>query len=78
MNRAPDLFLAPPSASRWARRLSAPSRSPEDICGQKKPLAAGRGWRKLPPMHQRYVFGYGMDYRDFLRNAPGIYAVRDN
>ena len=26
----------------------------------------------------RYVFGYGMDYRDFLRNAPGIYAVRDN
>jgi len=24
----------------------------------------------------RYVFGYGMDYKEFLRNAPGIYAVR--
>ena len=24
----------------------------------------------------RYVFGFGMDYCGFLRNAPGIYAVR--
>ncbi len=24
----------------------------------------------------RYVFGYGMDYRGYLRNAPGIFAVR--
>ncbi|NIR60318.1 MAG: hypoxanthine-guanine phosphoribosyltransferase [Gammaproteobacteria bacterium] len=23
----------------------------------------------------RYVFGYGMDYRGYLRNAPGIFAV---
>lgn len=23
----------------------------------------------------RYVFGYGMDYHAYLRNAPGIYAV---
>jgi hypoxanthine phosphoribosyltransferase len=23
----------------------------------------------------RYVFGYGMDYMGYLRNAPGIYAV---
>lgn len=23
----------------------------------------------------RYVFGYGMDYKSWLRNAPGIYAV---
>jgi len=23
----------------------------------------------------RYLFGYGMDYKSFLRNAPGIYAV---
>jgi len=22
-----------------------------------------------------YVFGYGMDYREYLRNAPGIYMV---
>ncbi len=25
----------------------------------------------------RYVFGFGMDYRGYLRNARGIYAVRD-
>ncbi len=23
----------------------------------------------------RYLFGYGMDYKEYLRNAPGIYAV---
>ena len=22
-----------------------------------------------------YVFGYGMDYKEYLRNAPGIYVV---
>jgi hypoxanthine phosphoribosyltransferase len=26
----------------------------------------------------RYVFGYGMDYKGYLRNAPGIYAKRKN
>jgi len=25
----------------------------------------------------RYVFGYGMDYKGYWRNAPGIYAVAD-
>ena len=25
----------------------------------------------------RYVFGYGMDYKGYWRNAAGIYAVRD-
>ncbi|MDH5181363.1 MAG: hypoxanthine-guanine phosphoribosyltransferase [Gammaproteobacteria bacterium] len=24
----------------------------------------------------RYLFGYGMDYKDYLRNAAGIYAVK--
>ncbi len=24
----------------------------------------------------RYLFGYGMDYKHYLRNAPGIYAVK--
>jgi len=24
-----------------------------------------------------YLFGYGMDYKTWLRNAPGIYAVED-
>jgi hypoxanthine phosphoribosyltransferase len=26
----------------------------------------------------RYVFGYGMDYKGYLRNAPGIYAERQS
>lgn len=25
----------------------------------------------------RYVFGYGMDYRGYWRNAPGIYALKE-
>ncbi len=26
----------------------------------------------------RYVFGYGMDYKSYLRNAPGIYAEAES
>jgi hypoxanthine phosphoribosyltransferase len=29
-------------------------------------------------VEDRYVFGYGMDYKGYFRNAPGIYAVSDN
>ncbi len=25
----------------------------------------------------KYLFGYGMDYHSYLRNVPGIYAVKD-
>ncbi|VAW97012.1 Hypoxanthine-guanine phosphoribosyltransferase [hydrothermal vent metagenome] len=25
----------------------------------------------------KYLFGYGMDYHNYLRNAPGIYAVKE-
>lgn len=28
-------------------------------------------------VEDRYVFGCGMDYKEYLRNAPGIYAVSD-
>jgi hypoxanthine phosphoribosyltransferase len=27
-------------------------------------------------VEDRYVFGFGMDYHEYLRNAPGIYAVK--
>jgi len=27
-------------------------------------------------VEDRYLFGYGMDYKSYLRNAPGIYAVK--
>ncbi|HEY0634617.1 MAG TPA: hypoxanthine-guanine phosphoribosyltransferase [Gammaproteobacteria bacterium] len=26
----------------------------------------------------RYVFGFGMDYKEYLRNAPGIFAVKEH
>ncbi|AOV18526.1 hypoxanthine-guanine phosphoribosyltransferase [Acidihalobacter aeolianus] len=29
-------------------------------------------------VEDRYVFGYGLDYHEYLRNAPGIYAVPDS
>lgn len=29
------------------------------------------------PCVDRYVFGYGMDYKGYWRNAPGIYAVKN-
>ena len=25
----------------------------------------------------RYVFGFGMDYKGYLRNLPGIYALSE-
>ncbi len=27
-------------------------------------------------LENRYLFGYGMDYKGYLRNAPGIYACK--
>jgi hypoxanthine phosphoribosyltransferase len=29
-------------------------------------------------VEDRYVFGCGMDYKGYLRNAPGIYAVKES
>jgi hypoxanthine phosphoribosyltransferase len=43
--------------------------------------------RKLPavtadfvglPVDNRYVFGFGMDYKNYLRNLPGIYAISES
>ena len=28
-------------------------------------------------VENRYIYGYGMDYHGYLRNAPGIYVVAD-
>ena len=28
------------------------------------------------PVENRYVFGYGLDYQEYLRNARGIFAVQ--
>jgi len=29
-------------------------------------------------VENRYLFGYGMDYKGYLRNAPGIFACKEN
>jgi len=50
---------------------------------QKAVLVNKQRPRKIPvtaefvglDIPDRYVFGYGMDYKGWLRNAPGIYAV---
>lgn len=48
-------------------------------------LVEKRHARRPPGLHSdfiglqvedRYVFGFGMDYREYWRNAPGIFAVR--
>ncbi len=26
----------------------------------------------------KYIFGYGMDYKEYLRNAPGIFVISDD
>ena len=28
-------------------------------------------------IENHYIFGYGMDYHEYLRNAPGIFVVND-
>jgi len=37
----------------------------------EKPIAADFVGLDVPDY---YLFGYGMDYKGYLRNAPGIYA----
>ena len=42
--------------------------------GHKKPIIADFIGLEV---ENRYLFGYGMDYKGYLRNAAGIYACRD-
>lgn len=46
----------------------------------EKKIQRGTGFRPdfiALEVEDRYVFGYGMDYKGYLRNVPGIYAVTD-
>lgn len=40
-----------------------------------------RGWQQADFVGlrttDRYLFGYGLDYKEYLRNAPGIFAVKE-
>lgn len=42
--------------------------------GRAKPIQADFVGLTVP---NRYLFGYGMDYKGYLRNAAGIYACRE-
>lgn len=42
----------------------------------ERPRAVARADFQGLQVPNRYVFGYGMDYKGYLRNAPGIFAVK--
>ena len=46
----------------------------DKILDHQKPVAADFIGLKV---ENRYLFGYGMDYKGYLRNAPGIYACKE-
>jgi hypoxanthine phosphoribosyltransferase len=46
----------------------------DKILGHEKPVTADFIGLKV---ENRYVFGYGMDYKGYLRNAPGIFACKE-
>ncbi len=46
----------------------------DKILDHQKPIAADFIGLKV---ENRYLFGYGMDYKGYLRNAPGIYACKE-
>lgn len=43
--------------------------------GSEKPVTADYVGLSCP---NRYVFGFGMDYKEYWRNIPAIYAVNEN
>ncbi len=46
----------------------------DKILDHEKPLTADFVGLTV---ENRYLFGYGMDYKGYLRNAPGIYACKE-
>jgi len=46
----------------------------DKILDHQKPLSADFVGLTV---ENRYLFGYGMDYKGYLRNAPGIYACKE-
>lgn len=47
----------------------------DKILDHKKPIEADFVGLKV---ENRYLFGYGMDYKGYLRNAAGIYACKED
>lgn len=46
----------------------------DKILGHNKPISADFIGLEV---ENRYLFGYGMDYKGYLRNVPGIYACKE-
>jgi hypoxanthine phosphoribosyltransferase len=46
----------------------------DKILGHEKPVTPDFIGLEV---ENRYLFGYGMDYKGYLRNAPGIYACKE-
>jgi hypoxanthine phosphoribosyltransferase len=46
----------------------------DKILGHNKPISADFIGLDV---ENRYLFGYGMDYKGYLRNVPGIYACKE-
>jgi len=46
----------------------------DKMLGYDKPITADFVGLNVP---NRYLFGYGMDYKGYLRNAAGIFACKD-
>ncbi|MFZ2311767.1 MAG: hypoxanthine-guanine phosphoribosyltransferase, partial [Methylobacter sp.] len=47
----------------------------DKILDHKKPITADFIGLEV---EDRYLFGYGMDYKGYLRNAAGIYACQED
>lgn len=47
----------------------------EKLCPREVDVACDYAAIQVP---DHYVFGYGLDYKGFLRNAPGLYAVAND
>lgn len=47
----------------------------DKILDHEKPIVADFVGLQV---ENRYLFGYGMDYKGYLRNAPGIFACKKN
>jgi hypoxanthine phosphoribosyltransferase len=46
----------------------------DKILSHNKPISADFIGLEV---ENRYLFGYGMDYKGYLRNVPGIYACKE-
>ena len=59
----------------WRARAKIPA-TDADVTFLRKADADFRADYTCLEIPDRYIFGYGMDYKGYLRNADGIFAVK--